>query len=206
MNRNKPSGSKKDSFLQHPYIRRFIAFLIDWYVSSFFALIPTVIFQSINGKDLVLINRIDTLNSMQAVTATLLALFIYIYYFCVFPLSPLSGFKIGQTPGRRLLGISLVKIDSSRLTFKDLFIRDFIGVLLLQGNITSVNIYLMALVEMFSGSAAFVPYLQLAYYLLVAVSLVMVFMKRKQMLHDFISQTRMITVDFFNQPYGIKAD
>ena len=102
----------------HPYLRRITAFLIDWYFSSLFAMIPVIVFQSINGKDLVLLNRIDTLTQPQAIIATILALVIYTLYFCVFPLKQHGGFKAGQTLGRRILGLALIKTDNGPLSFK----------------------------------------------------------------------------------------
>lgn len=184
--------TKSTPTAQHPYLRRLIAFLIDWYLSSLVAMIPTIVFQSINGRDLVLINRIDTLTAPQAVAATGLALVIYTWYFCVLPLRPPNGFALGQTPGRRILGITLVKADAGPLTFRDLFLRDFVGILLLQGNTTSVNIYLMSLLERFTGSIAFVPYLQTFYYFVLALSWILLVTRRKQTFHDLISGARVI--------------
>ncbi len=187
---------KKQTFstppVPYPYLKRLVALLIDWYASTFLAMLPAIVFQSINAKDLILLNQIDTLTPVQAVAATLLALGIYTLYFCVIPLRRHGSFRIGQTPGRRVFNLIVVKADRSPLTFKDLLIRDFAGVLLLQGNLTSVNTYLMVLVILFTGYQDFVPYLQWAYSLLVALSLVMLLTKRKQTLEDLISSTRMI--------------
>jgi uncharacterized RDD family membrane protein YckC len=179
---------------QNPIFRRLIAFLIDWYFSSLFAMLPVVVFQSINNKDLVLLNRIDTLTRPQAVISTLIALGIYTLYFCVIPLSLKDSRRVGQTLGRWIFHITLVNVDGSPLAFSHLFLRDFVGILLLQGNLTSVYIYLMSLVEIFSGSVAFVPYVQLFYYLVIAASLIMLFTRKRQTVHDFISGTRMIAV------------
>ena len=172
----------------YSYFKRFVAFLVDWYVSTFIAAIPIYLFQSLKGKDLVILNQIDNLPFPEAVAATVLALIIYVLYFCVFPLRNKN--KKGQTLGRRLLKLDLVKTDGSTLTFKDLFIRDFLGVLLLQGNITTVNIYIMSIVQMLTKTDI-IPYYQTFYTAVLIVSLVLLFTKKKQTLHDIMSRTIM---------------
>ncbi|NTW96421.1 MAG: RDD family protein [Erysipelotrichaceae bacterium] len=173
--------------------RRFMAFIIDWYFSSMFALIPVVIAQSIMGNDLVILNRIDTLPFGWAMTVTICALIIYVLYFCVIPLRSNSRFTPGMTIGRKLLNIKVVRTDNKPLTFEILFIRDFIGVLILQGVITSVNIYIMSITQMIT-QADVVPYFQSVYYIVVfASTLFFLFGRQKQTFHDLISHTRMIS-------------
>jgi hypothetical protein len=66
------------------------------------------------------------------------------------------------------------------------------GVLLLQGVITSVNIYIMSLTQM-ALQIDVVPYFQSIYYLIAFISMMMLVVgKRKQTFHDFISKTKMV--------------
>lgn len=175
----------------HPYLKRAVAFIIDWYVSTFFAAIPVFVLQSINQRDLVILNRVDTLSFPQAIAATIMALIIYTLYFCVIPLNRKD--RNGQTFGRRLLKLDLIKTDGTELSFKDLFIRDFIGVLLLQGNITTVNIYLMSIIQTLTA-VDIIAYYQSFYFIVLAISFVLLLIK-KQTLHDIMSRTRMIAVE-----------
>ncbi|MGB4661030.1 MAG: RDD family protein [Mobilitalea sp.] len=173
-------------------IKRFIAFFIDWYLSSLLAGIPVVIMQSIQAKDLIILNRLDDLTLTNAWIGGLLALTVYTLYYCFLPCKEGSNRKLGQTFGRQLMKIQLVKTDGSALTFTNLLIRDILGVLLLEGYLTSANIYIMSLIQMTTNSYV-VPYFQAFYYATVTISLVLYFIrKKKQMLHDIISRTRMV--------------
>lgn len=180
------------NFRNASYPKRFVAFFIDWYISSLFASIPVVVIQSIQGKDLIILNRLDDLTLPYAWTAGSLSLIIYMLYYCVMPLHTVKNQQIGQTFGRQLMKIRLTTIDGSPLSFKYLFIRDFICVLLLQGYLTSSNIYILSLIQMTTHSFI-VPYFQSFYYATVILSLLMLLIgKKKQMLHDTLSKTRMI--------------
>ena len=58
-----------------PALKRFLAFLIDWYLSSLFGSIPVIIVQSSAQKDLILLNQLDGLSLPLAWTACIAALF-----------------------------------------------------------------------------------------------------------------------------------
>ncbi len=176
------------------YFKRFIAFLIDWYASSLLASIPVIVMQSIQAKDLVILNRLDDLTLANAWIGGILALLIYTVYYCVIPYKARNNRMIGQTPGRQLMKIQLTTINGSTLTFKKLFIRDFVCVLLLQGYLTSSNIYIMSLIQM-TANLYVVPYFQSFYYAVIAISLLMLLIsKKKQTFHDLLSRTQMIEI------------
>jgi len=178
-----------------PLGKRFLAFIIDWYLSSMLALIPVVVASSIQKQDLVLDNRIDGLPLPWAILVTLGAFILSIMYFCVFPLIQTKSIKKGQTLGRKFMNLTLVSSNAKPLNFTALLIRDFVGLLLLQGVLTSTNIYLMSVTQMITQTDV-VPYFQSVYFVLAAAStLLLVFGQRKQTFHDLISHTRMIACE-----------
>lgn len=179
-------------FKPAPTTRRFVAFIIDWYLSSMFAMIPVVIAASIQESDLILSNRIDGLPLGIAAVVTGCAFILYVLYFCVLPLRQTKNFKVGQTIGRKLMHLTLVDVNDKPLNFKALFIRDYIGFLLLQGVLTSTNIYLMSLTQMITQTDV-VPYFQSVYFVVAGLStLYLIFGSRKQTIHDRLSNTRMV--------------
>lgn len=172
----------------YPYFKRFIAFLIDWYLSTFIAAFPVYAFQSFNAKDLVIVNRIDNLPLPHALSAAFLGLTIYTLYFCVLPLKT----EKRQTMGRKLLDLKLEKVNQTVVQFKDLFLRDFLGILLLQGNLTTANIYIMTFVQELT-KRDIIPYYQSFYNLTVLLSMgIFFFIKKQQTLHDLISKTKVV--------------
>lgn len=186
-----------------PLVRRFAAFLVDWYFSTLLSMIPVVVFQSINGRDLVISNTLDGLSLSQAVAATILAVGIYVFYFCVFPLLGKANFRVGQTPGRRIFGLDLVSVNENDLTFHRLLLRDFAGIFLLQGNLTSVNIHLMSLLRTATNFDV-VPYFHSIYYICIIVSLTLLFTKKHRTLQDWLGGTQ-VTLAFNKEAAAMSA-
>ncbi len=179
------------------YLKRFAAFFTDWYLASLLAAIPVIIMQSIYGKDLIILNSLEDIPLSYAWTGGILALTVYAFYYCVFPLIPArkdtpGKRKEGQTPGRWLFHIQVTSCNDTPLTIRQLLLRDFVGFLLLQGYLTSANIYILILVQR-TFDIYIIPYVQSIYYITSAISLVLLlFGKKKQMLHDKIGNCRMI--------------
>ena len=172
----------------HPYFKRFIAFIIDWYVSSFAAMIPVIAAQSILAKDLVLENRIDLLPTVPAAVSAAVATVIYIVYFCALPLKN----EHTQTLGRKLLDLRLEEVNGNHPGFKNLFLREVVGVLILQGNTTSVNTYITSVISDLVNTGAFVPYIQAIFIVILTLSSVLVLVKDHRNLQDRLSGTRMV--------------
>ncbi len=172
--------------VSYPYLKRLISFLVDWYLSTLLAMIPSVVFQSINSRDLVIANRIDNLPVSQAIIATVLSVVIYVLYFCVFPLN-----KNGQTPGRRLMKLHLSHAGAASLTFSALLVRELVGVFLLQGSTTTTAINLLSLLQMLTGINASVTYQAVSAGILLC-SVILLLTKRKQTLPDLISKTKIV--------------
>lgn len=166
--------------------KRLAAFFIDWYLSTLFCMIPVVIFNSYLAKDLILENRIDTLPLNLATISTLISIILFIVYFCIFPLRN----KLYQTPGRKLLNLSLTSSNNHPISFYTLLIRDFVGIFLLQGVITTSNIYLMSITQMILQKDV-VPYFQGVYYLILLISLFLLLKSKGTIsFHDWLSKTQ----------------
>lgn len=168
--------------------RRFSAYIIDWYLSTMLCMLPTVIFQSIQAKDLILENRIDNLPLNTGFLSTILSIALFMIYYCVIPLYN----EHNQTPGRRFMNLGILKKGNLKVDFTSLFIREVIGVLLLQGVLTTVSIYFMSLTQQILHTDV-VPYFHGFYYLMILISLISYFFtKTHTTIHDRISGTFII--------------
>ncbi|MDO4198336.1 MAG: RDD family protein [Erysipelotrichaceae bacterium] len=170
-------------------IKRLFAFMVDWYVSTLFAEIPVLIFQSINAKDLVLVNSVENLPLYQAIIATIIAIIIYTIYFCVLPLKDRKYTAKGQTLGKKLLQIKVVSTDNEDLSFRKLFLRDFVGILVLQGVLTTVIIYVMTIMLEFLPERAFYIIYSIYYIVFFASTVLLVLTKKHRNVQDIISST-----------------
>lgn len=186
-----------------PAGKRFIAFLIDWYLSSLLGSIPVIIMQSIRAHDLLLLNSLVGLPPLSAWIAGLLALFCHFLYYCYLP-SQKSRYRLrGQTIGMRLMHLQLLTEQETEVALTALTARHMLLVIVLQGYLTSSHIYLMNLFEISTGFDI-IPYAQVFYYVTILLSLLHYFFaKRGQLLQDRLTKTRMYRTDLKISRSGI---
>lgn len=177
-----------------PARKRFLAFLIDWYLSSLVGGIPVIFVQSIAQKELVLLNQLDGLSLPLAWTACIAALFCHFLYYCYLPSRPDKNGLKGQTLGMRLLHLQLLSVNGDLLPLGTLTVRHMVFVILLQGYLTSSHLYLISLFQMMTDTYI-VPYVQTFYYMMVLLSLALyLFSRRRQFLQDRLTRSRMIAL------------
>lgn len=173
-----------------PAGKRFIAFLIDWYLSSLIGSIPVIIIQSIQGKDLLILNQLEGLSLPLAWTACILAMCFHFLYYCYFPSKSGKNGLTGQTPGMRAMHLQILSVDGSEAALAALSVRYMLLFIVLQGYLTSSSIYLTSLLQM-STDWYIIPYIQSFYYITVIISLsIYLLSRKKQFLHDILTNTK----------------
>lgn len=171
--------------------KRFVAFIIDWYLSSLIGSIPIVILQSINGHDLVMLNQLEGLPLPFAWIGCILALGCHFIYYCYFPSKPNKNGVTGQTLGMKWLHLQILTEKETAVSLGALTVRHMLLFMVLQGYLTSSNIYLVSLFQMATG-LYIVPYTQTFYYVATIISLCLyLFSKRKQFLQDRLTKAKM---------------
>lgn len=177
-----------------PIAKRFVAFFIDWYLSSLLGSIPVIIMQSIQAHDLVISNLLDGLPISMAWIAGILALFCHFLYYCYFPSRKGGRRLIGQTIGMYFMHLQLLTEQEREVSLGTLTIRHMLLVTALQGYLTSSHIYFMSLFQITTGFDI-IPYAQSFYYLTILFSLAYYFIsKRGQLLQDRLTKTRMYSI------------
>jgi uncharacterized RDD family membrane protein YckC len=112
---------------------RFGAYFLDYYIQSIFVNVGIlIVWASVFGSfgDAVNPPNADSLPPTIRLLTLAFMLFAMFLYNVVFPLVYRTG---GQTLGKRLIGIKIVRMDGSPATFKNYFLR-FIASVLLEGN------------------------------------------------------------------------
>jgi len=171
--------------------KRFLAFLIDWYLSSLLGSIPVIIAQSVQGHDLIILNSLDGLTLPYAWAAGALALACHFLYYCYLPSRGGKYRMAGQTFGMSLMHIRLLTEQEETVSLGALTVRHMLLFILLQSYLTSSGIYLMSLFEMTAGFSI-VPYVQTFSYAVILISMGLYFFSgRKQLLQDRLTKTRM---------------
>lgn len=166
--------------------KRFVSYLIDWYVGSLVCFIPMSMMLMMNTKSEEMTQTLFSFSGSQVYLAfalTLLALFFY-YIFV-----PLKIWK-GQSFGKRIMKIKVVKMDGMDVDFKTMFMRQFVGAILIEGALFSVSRVIREFLVIISG----VQQIEMIYFVSIAVSILsglfLAFSKKKSAIHDMLAQTK----------------
>ena len=125
--------------------------------------------------------------SRQTVIISIVAIVISLLYYVVYPC-----YNNGQTFGKKLMKIKLVKTNDKELTMNDLLIRSMINNSILV-NIINVALVLFLGKNLYLSTSSFVSIIQ---YLVLIISLIMIaFTKNAQGLHDKAVHTEVVQAD-----------
>lgn len=182
---------KKNKYSPAPLFNRLIAYLIDWYISALIMFLAVSIVQSFANNELIITSSIDNINLFQSFIAFLLGLILVLLYFC-YPLI-LNKYD-GQTIGKHIMGLKVIRYDNNSLTIKDYILRYLVGLILVEENLNVCSFVLRSVLSQF------VPHIivEIIYYIgtiLCIVSIVLVFTNKHKMLHDIISKTKVVRLE-----------
>ena len=172
-----------------PLVNRLISYFIDWYLTAMLISLPVTIFASIENNDLVLSNTITNLEPTHAVIAFVSGIILITCYF-TYP----AFFKKydGQTIGKHIVGIKVIRKDQQAMKFKDYFLRYIIGLVFIEQNLNIAAFSFRSLLTMFVPQIV----VDVIYYIgiaICAVSIILVFAnKDHHMLHDMIAKTEVV--------------
>ena len=125
--------------------------------------------------------------SRQTVIVSIVTIVISLLYYVVYPC-----YNNGQTLGKKLMKIKLVKTNDKELTMNDLLIRSMINNSILV-NIINVALVLFLGKNLYLSTSSFVSIIQ---YLVLTISLIMIaFTKNAQGLHDKVVHTEVVMVN-----------
>ncbi len=165
-------------------IRRLIAYCIDWYIMSFVMNVFLVMIYYFQTHT-ILTNLIPIQAfPIKSQCTLLLGLFvIFILYDCILPY-----FWNGQTIGKKISKIRIV--SEKKWNLWTLFLRNFIGFVLIEGCFNPFSNYIRNVLISFAGRDI-VQYL--VYFSVIAgiVSIGCMFISpKRKMLHDYIANTK----------------
>ena len=168
--------------------RRFAAMLIDWYLTNMIAAIPVTFY--LRGNDYIR-NYSFNLETYGFQTGLIYGLFVIIvgiiYYFII----PTFLWK-GQTLGKKLCHLYVIKKDGYEVTWKDMFLREIVGATFLEGGIVITATYLRKIISLFGFASIVTPLQYIAYVLTIASILYAYFQPLSMSFHDKNAKTVVI--------------
>ena len=175
-------------------IKRLIAYFIDWYLSALCFSFAVVMITSIVQKELIVENQLANLPLMAAFIALVLGTLLTVLYFLL-PTWLMKEKYAGQTIGKMIMKLRIVKDDGSPVDLKALIIRCFIGLILIEGTLNSASNALRTFISMLAGNTVsqVILTLELA---ITFLSIVLMFARPEgKMLHDILAKTKVIEAE-----------
>lgn len=184
------------------YIKRFIAYAIDWYLGGALASIPLILLYMSLHEDASYIPQVITIfeGSYQLI-AGCLSFSVSLLYYIGIPL-----YTKGQTLGKKFLGLKIVGDHYDDITVKQLLIRQGIMILLVEGSIYTASNMLHQMINVVTGFnfASLYAYIGIVISL-ISVICVFVFQSKKS-LHDIVAKTLVVDIKSPKYAYEVKKN
>jgi uncharacterized RDD family membrane protein YckC len=185
------NASKFVSFCDVPIWKRLTAYMIDWYLGSIFTSLPMVlIYMKVTDTQDLNVNLFQYPKQYALFAGGIGLLFAFFYYMIV----PLSIWK-GQTIGKRWCHFKIAPKNGDNVTFRELFLRQIIGIFLLEGALIFPSSLLRQILSLVSNINFITPLMYLGIGMSILSGLFVLFRKDYKAIHDLISNTRVISVD-----------
>ena len=172
------------------FFRRFISYMIDWYIGGILTSLPIILtYTAMNNGNIGIIEQNINifeypLNIIIGLASFMVAALYYVYV-------PMF-INNGQTLGKKIMKLRIVNNDYTQASKKQLFIRQFVIILLLEGSLyTSSNMLHQVLNEV-TGANIVSIYNTIGIAITALSALLVVIFKSRRALHDIITSTRVV--------------
>lgn len=177
------------------YIKRIIAYGIDWYLGSVLSSLPLILLYMSLHKDAVYIpQQLSIFKGYYQVIAGVLSLSVAFVYYVVLPI-----IWKGQTLGKKLLGLKIVNDNYQEVNVKQLIIRQVIMIFLVEGSIYTCSNMLHQLVNVLTGYNIASIWNKVGLVITILSGVLVIILKSKKSLHDIVSHT--LVVDIKSEDY-----
>ena len=119
-----------------------------------------------------------------------LALLFAVFYFVIVP----TYIYPGQTLGKRLCKIAIVKDNGTKVGLKDLLLRQIVGIFIIEGSIVTASAIWHQLAELLTGVKLVTPLMYVGMVVSIISALLVAFGKRHKAIHDYVAQTKVVMV------------
>ena len=183
----KEKREKKIQYDDAPVTKRFISYLIDWYVGALCTAIPiSIISQKLTNT--MLNQNIVEFEQPYGIIAGILAIFFAIFYFVIVP----TYIYPGQTIGKRICKIKIVKTDNEQVTIKNMLLRQLLGIIVIEGVFVTASAIWHEIITIITQTN-FVTPLMYAGFVISAISVLLYLFKGEhRALHDYLGNTKVV--------------
>ena len=178
---------KKYHYVDASMTRRFISYIIDWYLGGLCTAIPIAITsQKLSGT--MLDQNIVDFKQPFGLIAGLLAIVFAIFYFVVIP----TFIYPGQTPGKRICKIKIIQNDDQPITIKNILLRQLLGMIVIEGVLVTASAIFHEVLTIITQVNFVTPLMYLGFAVTIISILLYLFKGEHRALHDYIGNTKVV--------------
>lgn len=170
-------------------MRRFIAYLVDWYVGALVVSFPIGLFsQKLFGTA----NNLNLLKFPESygVIAGILSMICGLLYFVVVP----TWIWKGQTLGKHILHLKIVGNNNDDINLKTMLIREVLVIMLFEERMYNISTILQQLFTLLTHIQVVRAVVTIFWVITIVSALLVVLSKNAQSLHDRIAHTIVVRV------------
>lgn len=183
------------------WIKRFLSYIFDWYIGGVVASLPVILIYMSLHKDATYIpQNLTIFDFPYNIIAGILS---FIVAVCYYVLVPMYVWK-GQTLGKKIFKLCIYQNNFEEVTKKQIFIRQFVVILLVEGSLFTSSHMLHQLIEISTGIEMTKIYSYIGIVITVLSILCMILLKSRRAIHDLIAGTRVVKLNSKNVQYEIK--
>ena len=168
--------------------KRFIAYIIDWYLASIVSMIPFLIIGLANDIDYVNVMNFKLYTNQDLMIGLFMSIFISFIYFFMIP----SKLYLGQTIGKRIMNLKIIACGNHQLRMRDLFVRQIVFIWFIEMSLHSIGGILNQVRFNIIQVDAIIYYKELSIFIIIISILMLLISSHHVTLHDFVSKTKVI--------------
>lgn len=170
--------------------KRFLGYLIDWYVGGLCTAIPiSVMSQKLTNT--MLNQNIIEFEEPYGIIAGVLAIVFAIFYFVIVP----TFIYKGQTLGKKLCKIKIVKKSNEEITLKNMLLRQVVGIIIIEGALVTASAILHSIVTIITQVNVVSPLMYLGFVMTAISILLMLFKGENRAIHDYLGGTKVVNYE-----------
>ena len=171
------------------FLRRSVAYIIDWYIGGVLASLPLIIIYMINNDNVTIIpQNIEIFKYPLNIIVGLLSFMVAVFYYVLVPMYIYEG----QTLGKKIASLKIMSNDNLKASRRQVFIRQFVVILLLEGSLFTSSNMLHQVLNVFSGVKITTIYSRIGLFITAISINLVILLKSRRAIHDVISGTRVI--------------
>lgn len=179
--------SSKKMYEDVPLTRRFLSYLIDWYLGGLATAFPiAMISQKLFGS--MLKQNILEFPKPYGLIAGCLGFVFALFYFVVVP----TWITKGQTLGKKICKIQIVKDNEEEITFKNMFLRQLVGIIVVEGSLVTASAIWHQIFTLLTGIDIVSGLMYVGLAICVVSAGMVIFTKDHKAIHDYIGSTRVV--------------